>query len=58
MLTNLTKPAATALLLGALALGGATTAQAQNVAQAHMGHVSEGWNDTPDGSSPSAAAEA
>ena len=60
MLTNLTKPAAMALLLGALALGGATAAQAQNAAQAHMGHVSDGWNDTPDGMGllPTAIAEA
>ena len=60
MFTIITRPAATAALLGAIALGGATAAQAQNVAHAHMGHVSEAWNDTPDGMGllPTAIAEA
>ena len=60
MIVKFTKPAATALFLGAIAFGGVTAAQAQNVAHVHMGHVSEGWNDTPDGKGflPTAIAEA
>ncbi len=60
MLVKFTKPIATAIFLGTLALSGATTAQAQNMAHAHIGHVTEGWGDTPEGKGllPTAIAEA
>ena len=60
MIVKFTKPAATALFLGAITFAGATAALAQNVAHVHMGHVSEAWNDTPDGMGflPTAIAEA
>ena len=60
MFVKFTKPVATALFLSAITFAGVSAAQAQNVAHVHMGHVSEGWNDTPDGQGflPTAIAEA
>ncbi|MGR3343493.1 MAG: hypothetical protein ACU0DI_09780 [Paracoccaceae bacterium] len=60
MIVKFTKLAATALFLSTVVLGGMTAAQAQNMAHVHMGHVSEAWNDTPDGMGllPTAIAEA
>lgn len=49
-----------AALLATLTAGVATTATAQNMAHAHMGHVTDSWGDTPDGKGllPTAIAEA
>jgi len=50
-----------AIVLGAAVIGGPTTATAaEGMAHAHMGHVSTGWQDTPDqmGLLPTAIAEA
>ncbi len=60
MIVKFTKPVATAVILGATIFAGVSGAQAQNVAHVHMGHVFEGWNDTPDGKGllPTAIAEA
>lgn len=59
MFIQFTKPFTTALLIGAIAVAGTTVAQAQNMAHTHMGHVTDGWKDTPDGMGllPTAIAE-
>ena len=49
MFVKITKPFATAILLGAFTFGGVSAVQAQNMAHEHMGHVTDGWSDTPDG---------
>lgn len=60
MFIQFTKPLTTAVMVGAFAIAGATAVQAQNMAHTHMGHVTDGWNDTPDGMGllPTALAEA
>ncbi len=60
MFVKFTKPVATALFLSAITFAGISAAQAQNMAHVHMGHVYDGWNDTPDGQGllPTAIAEA
>ncbi len=60
MFTGISKRLATVLVVGAMSLAGATAAFAQNMAHAHMGHVSQAWGDTPDGKGllPTAIAEA
>ncbi len=51
---------ASIVIMAAVVAGGAAMAQAQNMAQVHMGHVTEGWKDTPEGRGllPTAIAEA
>lgn len=60
-MSNIKRRTAAAAILGAImAFGGANAALAQNAAHAHMGHVTDSWNDTPNemGLLPTAIAEA
>ncbi len=54
------KAVAAAIVSATMAFGGANAALAQNMAHAHMGHVTDGWGDTPNemGLLPTAIAEA
>ena len=47
------KTVAAAILCAIMAFGGANAALAQNMAHAHMGHVTDSWGDTPSAYRPS-----
>ena len=60
MLIKTGKLIVSAAMLATIIVGSASTAAAQNMAHAHIGHVIDSWGDTPDGKGllPTAIAEA